>query len=167
MRKTVAYSAIFLLIASTLLVTATAKKPQPDTTYTLTFTGDISGEIELSCRDRGGKLDLYGKPTLTFNGDIWNFNDFKWEGSHEGIMRIFISKETGEVIELFYDFDKQLFSNGNYYPLYSLHGPNPDGTYDISQIFIERSGKGKKGALSLRNDYITSLPLDFEVTVVS
>ena len=70
MRKTVSYSAIFLLIASTLLVTATAKKPQPDTTYTVTFTGDISGEIELSCRDRGGKLDLYGKPTLTFNEDV-------------------------------------------------------------------------------------------------
>lgn len=177
MRKTILYSAIFLLITSTLLITPTVAKPHQnpkDLIYTVTFAqasspesdSYISGTVTLFCRDRGGKLDLYGRVSLIHNGEVWIFNDFNWKGSHEGEMRIFISKETGEVMDMFYGFDRQPGPNPKYeYSLYSLRGPTSDGTYDISQIFIERSGK--KGALSLRGEHITFLDLDFKVTVDS
>ena len=154
MRKIVLYSAMFLLITSTLFVTVTAKKPQPETTYTVVFTDDIFGSNELLCRDRGNNLDLYGKADLNF------INTGSWNGPHYGNLRIFIVKETNEVVDLIYDFDTQEF-NGKNYPKYHLRGPNSDGTYDISDIVIER--KGKKGALSLYYVYITSLSLEFVV----
>jgi len=173
MKKTILYATIFLLIASTLLITPAIAKPHQnpkDPIYTAIFTGpDIEGVVELFCRDRGGKLDLYGLVSLNHSGEVWYYNKaLDWRGPHEGQMRIFISKETGEVMDMIYGFDEQLFTNGYYYSLYSLRGPTSDGTYDIGEIFIERSGKnGKKGALSLRSDHITYLPLDFEVTVES
>ena len=165
------YATIFLLIASTFLVTATAApKIKQDPTYTVTFSGEIEGIVELSCRDRGKKWDLYGYVDfdLTFVGLDWDYNEtLNWIGPQEGIMRIFISKETDEVMDMFFDFDRQTFDNGYDYPLYSLRSSTSDGIYDISQIFIERSGRGKKGSLSLSGIYITSLELDFVVTVDS
>jgi hypothetical protein len=180
MKKTVLYATIFLLIASTFLVTATARplKEPTDPIYIVTFTGSdpdsyIVGTVELFCRDRGKKWDLYGYVDvgdLTFVGSAWQFNnefnEFDWGGSYFGGMRIFISKETGEVMDMFFGFDTQPVLDTEYnYFLYSLRGPTSDGTYDISQTFIERSGKGKKGSLSMYDEYITSLPLEFTVTV--
>jgi len=171
MKKVVLYATIFLLITSTLLVTATAKKPQPDPKdpiYTVTFTGDIQRNVDLFCRDRGKKWDLYGYVDLTFVGDVWQYSDFDWRDTHFCGIRIFISKETNEVMDMFFDFDTQPVPDTEYkYFLYSLRGPNSDGTYDISEIFIERSGRGKKGSLSISGIYITSLELDFVVTVDS
>jgi hypothetical protein len=161
MKKSQLFIIISLLLISLLPTIAFAAKQEQ--IYSVTFTGDIEGTIELSCRDRGKRLDLYGKTVLDHTGDGWITDIGDWGGLKQGSIRIWVIKDTGEVAEvenLIYNFDKQPFGD-YFYPKYNLEGS--DGSYDIHLITIERTGKSKKSAISLQNNYLDTLELDFEV----
>ena len=171
MRRTALFSIIMLLLALTLLPTASivAKGPKPEEKANVTVLGDISTieEVTLNIRRAGRLVIVYGPADL----EGITYGDFE-DGRELGIR---IDKGTGEVA-IIYRFDIKDFE-GKEWSKYQLTGTGiwstgsipigtitvTDETFTIYEMFYER--KGKKGATTVTYEEVWSGLLSFGISI--